>query len=203
MKRRCEWAGSDTQLQVYHDREWGVPQHDDRMLFEQLIMQCMQAGLSWLTVLKKRDNLFRAFDGFDPLMVARYDQVKVDQLLHNPGIIRNKSKIQAAISNAGAFIDIQNTFGSFDLYLWRFVDGVPIRNERKSSAEIPAHSPESIRLSKDLKQRGFSFVGPTICYAYMQAVGMVNDHLLSCFRYHELNKAKSSFTKKDGVFDEL
>lgn len=183
MKTRCEWCLGNELYIDYHDNEWGVPLHDDQNLFEFLILEGAQAGLSWLTVLKKRENYRKAFDGFDPKKVAQYDENKVAQLLSNEGIIRNKLKIRSAIRNAKAFLEIQREFGSFDIYMWSFVVGQPKKNSWKSMNEIPATTPESDVLSKDLKKRGFNFVGSTICYAHMQAVGMVNDHVVSCFRY--------------------
>ena len=182
---RCGWAKRPLDIQ-YHDQEWGVPQHDDRVLFEFLILEGAQAGLSWSTILDKRQNYRRAFDNFDARKVARYDARKVANLLADPGIVRNRLKIAAAIRNAEAFLAVQKEFGSFNAYLWRFVGGQPIRNARQTLKEIPARTPESDAMSKDLLRRGFKFVGPTICYALMQAVGMVNDHLISCFRYSEL-----------------
>ncbi len=186
---RCPWAGTDPLYVAYHDQEWGVPVHDDRTLFEFLILEGAQAGLSWSTILKKRDNYRRAFDGFDPRVVAAYDEAKVAELLADAGIVRNRAKIASAIGNARAFLAIQEEFGSFDAYVWRFVDGRPIQNHWQSLSEVPAETAESRALSKDLKRRGFRFVGPTIIYAFMQAVGMVNDHLVSCFRYGELSAA--------------
>lgn len=183
--RRCEWAKTDLAI-IYHDEEWGVPLHDDRMLFEFLILDGAQAGLSWETILRKRDNYRKAFEGFDPGRVARYGAGKVKQLLANPGIIRNRLKIESAIHNAKAFLEVQREFGSFDSYIWRFVGGRPRRNAWKSIADVPATSSESDAMSKDLKKRGFKFVGSTICYAFMQAGGMVNDHVTHCFRYKQL-----------------
>ena len=183
-KKRCPWADSDPLYIDYHDNEWGVPLHDDRELFELLILEGAQAGLSWITVLKKRDNYREAFNRFDPQIIAKYDTKKVEQLLSNPGIIRNRLKIASTISNARAYLDIQKEFGSFDKYIWGFVSHKPIINRWKSVDEIPPKTPESDCLSKDLKKRGFRFVGSTICYAFMQACGMVNDHVISCFRYH-------------------
>jgi len=180
---RCPWCGNDPQYVAYHDAEWGVPVHDDRMLFEMLILEGAQAGLSWLTVLRKRDNYRRAMDGFDPEAVARYDKRKIDALMSDPGLIRHRGKLEAAVTNARAFLDVQNSRGSFDAYLWDFVDGRPIRNRFRSMQQVPASTPLSDRISRDLKKRGFKFVGSTICYAYMQAVGLVNDHLVSCFRH--------------------
>jgi DNA-3-methyladenine glycosylase I len=182
---RCGWATRPLDIQ-YHDREWGVPQHDDRVLFEFLVLEGAQAGLSWSTILNKRSNFRRAFDRFDPRKVARYDARKVSELLADPGIIRNRLKIAAAIQNAKAFLEVQREFGSFDTYIWGFVGGRPIQNSRQSLKDLPARTAESDAMSKDLLRRGFKFVGPTICYALMQAVGMVNDHLLTCFRYSEI-----------------
>jgi DNA-3-methyladenine glycosylase I len=183
---RCAWADSDPLYVDYHDREWGVPVHDDRTLFEFLILEAMQAGLSWLTILRKRDNFRRAFALFDPEEVARFDARRIKKLMGDPGIIRNEQKILAAISNAQAFLAVRKEFGSFDRYMWQFVGGKPIVNRRKSVKEVPAKSAESDAMSADMKKRGFKFVGSTICYAHMQATGMVNDHVVSCFRYREL-----------------
>ena len=181
--RRCDWAGSKPLYRDYHDREWGVPVHDDRLLFEFLILEGAQAGLSWITILKKRDAYRTAFAGFDPEAVAGFDGKKVAELLANPGIVRNRLKVESAITNARAFLKVRDEFGSFDAYQWRFVDGRPIRNAWRSIKEIPASTPVSDAMSRDLKRRGFRFVGSTICYAHMQAVGMVNDHIVDCFRY--------------------
>jgi DNA-3-methyladenine glycosylase I len=185
--RRCEWAKNELSI-AYHDQEWGVPCHDDAMLFEFLILEGTQAGLSWDIVLKKRLNYREVFDQFDPNAVAQYDNRKVAALLSNPGIIRNRLKINATIQNAKAFRDVQAEFGSFATYLWGFVGGKPKRNRWPTLKEIPSQTPEGNALSKDLKRRGFKFVGPTICYAFMQAVGMVNDHTLDCFRHAEIEK---------------
>lgn len=182
---RCGWATGELSIR-YHDEEWGVPVHDDRTLFEFLILEGAQAGLSWTTILNKRDNYRQAFDGFDPKRVARYDRRKIERLLRDPGIVRNKLKIASAVANAKAFLEVQKEFGSFDRYLWRFVDGKPRQTSLKSLKQIPARTPDSDAISKDLKQRGFNFVGSTICYAFMQAVGMVNDHVVDCFRYRML-----------------
>ncbi|MFQ5639938.1 MAG: DNA-3-methyladenine glycosylase I [bacterium] len=190
MQTRCEWAGSDPLYLEYHDKEWGVPLHEDRKMFEMLILEGAQAGLNWLTVLKKRENYRKAFDGFDPVKVARYDEARIQELLNNPGIIRNRLKIRSAVQNARAFLEVQKEFGSFDVYVWQFVDGSPKQNAWKSLKELPAETPESQAMSKDLRTRGFNFVGPTICYAHMQATGMVNDHVVSCFRYHEVQHLK-------------
>jgi DNA-3-methyladenine glycosylase I len=186
MPTRCEWAGTDPLYIAYHDEEWGQPVHDDQELFEFLILEGAQAGLSWITILRKRDSYRLAFDDFDPVKVAEYDRAKVGQLLINPGIIRNQLKIRSAISNGQAFLKVQQEFGSFDSYIWGFVDHTPIINTWTSMGQIPAQTPLSEQISKDLKKRGFNFVGPTICYAFMQAVGMVNDHVTSCYRYTEL-----------------
>lgn len=183
---RCEWAGTDPLYVAYHDQEWGTPVHDDRLLFEFLVLEGMQAGLSWSTILKKRENFRQAFDGFNPLKIVAYDEAKVAELLNNTGIIRNRLKIRATIDNARAYLKVQEEIGSFDPYIWQFVGGKPIMNAWKSMSEIPALSEEATQMSKDLRRRGFRFVGPTICYAYMQATGMVNDHVVSCFRYQEL-----------------
>ena len=179
---RCSWATNELSIR-YHDEEWGVPVHDDRTLFEFLILEGAQAGLSWNTILNKRENYRRAFDGFDPKKVARYDQRKVTKLLDDAGIVRNKLKIAAAIQNAKAFLKVQEEFGSFDRYIWRFVGGKPKVNHWESLRKVPARTPESDAMSKDLLRRDFKFVGSTICYAFMQAVGMVNDHAIYCFRY--------------------
>ncbi|MBX7236159.1 MAG: DNA-3-methyladenine glycosylase I [Caldilineales bacterium] len=183
---RCEWAGSDPLYVAYHDHDWGVPVHDDRLLFEMLILEGAQAGLSWSTILKKRDGYRAAFAGFDPALVAGFDEANVADLLANPGIVRNRAKIAAAIGNACAFLAVQTEFGSFDAYIWRFVDGRVKQNAWAGLADIPAETAASQAMSKDLSKRGFRFVGPTICYAFMQAVGMVNDHVVICFRYAEL-----------------
>jgi DNA-3-methyladenine glycosylase I len=184
--KRCNWANGSDLLQSYHDHEWGVEVHDDRTLFEFLVLEGAQAGLSWSTILRKREAYRKAFDHFDARKVSRYSEKTVARLLANPDIIRNRLKINAAITNANAFLQVQKEFGSFDRYIWQFVDGRPIRNAWKTMADIPASTPASVAMSKDLKKRGFTFVGPTICYAFMQAVGMVNDHVVDCFRYGEL-----------------
>jgi DNA-3-methyladenine glycosylase I len=185
-KTRCQWAGDDALYQAYHDQEWGVPVYDERLLFEFLILEGAQAGLSWITVLKKRDNYRACFDNFNPEKIARYTQYKVNSLLDNAGIIRNRLKIQAAITNAKVFLAVKEESGSFADYLWNFVDGKPIQNCWTQHKHIPTSSVISDRLSKDLKKRGFKFVGSTICYAFMQAVGMVNDHTTDCFRHAQL-----------------
>lgn len=186
-KTRCPWPVDELYIN-YHDTEWGVPVHDDRMLFEFLILEGAQAGLSWHTILKKRENYRKAFDHFDPQKVARYNEARLARLLADPGIVRNRLKIAAAVRNAKAFLAVQEEFGSFDRYIWRFVGGQPIINHRRSMKEVPASTPESDAMSRDLKQRGFTFVGSTICYAQMQATGMVNDHLVTCFRHKELSR---------------
>ena len=187
---RCSWAGTNNPVMLeYHDREWGVPVHDDRKHFEFLVLEAAQAGLSWSIVLSKREGYRRAFSQFDPVKVARYTTPRVEKLVADPGIIRNRLKIEAAVRNARAFLDVQNEFGSFNEYCWRFVDGRPRRNLWKTTSDIPVTSPESDAFSKDLKRRGFSFVGSTIIYAHMQAVGMVNDHLVGCFRHRQVAAA--------------
>lgn len=183
---RCRWAGSDPDYIAYHDREWGVPVHDDRLLFEFLILEGAQAGLSWITILKRRAGYRRVFAGFDPALVAAFDDQKQAELVVDSSIIRNRLKIAAAISNARAFLEVQAEFGSFDRYLWRFVDGQPLQNAWQNPSQVPACTPLSDTISKDLKKRGFRFVGSTICYALMQAVGLVNDHTVDCFRWKEL-----------------
>lgn len=183
MGKRCEWCGDDPLYIQYHDEEWGVPLHDDRRLFEMLTLEGAQAGLSWITVLRKRENYRAAFDGFDPSRVARYTDIKVQQLLANDGIIRNRLKIASTIRNAQCVLAVQEEFGSLDAFLWRYVDGKPIRNAWSDRHALPASTPLSDRLSKDLKKRGFGFVGSTICYAFMQATGMVNDHVTHCPQY--------------------
>jgi DNA-3-methyladenine glycosylase I len=189
---RCAWATSDPLYVGYHDEEWGVPVHDDRLLFEFLVLEGAQAGLSWLTILRKRHAYRKAFAGFDPERVAAFGPKDEQRLLADAGIVRNRLKISAAIDNARAFLKVQKDFGSFGAYLWGFVDGATIQNELRSLSEIPAKTPEAERMSADLKRRGFRFVGPTICYAYMQATGMVNDHTVDCFRWRELGAAAGS-----------
>ncbi len=184
--KRCAWAGDDPQMVAYHDAEWGVPLHDDRALFEFLVLEGAQAGLSWRTILHKRDAYRRAFDGFDAEKIARYEQTKLDALLRDPGIVRNRLKVAAAVTNARAFLEVRQEFASFDAYVWGFVDGKPVQNRWRAHAEVPATSPASDAMSKDLKRRGFKFVGSTICYAFMQATGMVNDHTADCFRHRAL-----------------
>lgn len=188
MTDRCPWAGTDPLYVAYHDEEWGVPVHNDRLLFEFLTLEGAQAGLSWSTILRKRMAYRAAFDQFDPARVAVYDADKVAELLANPGIVRNRAKIASTIRNAQAFLVVQQTFGSFDAYIWQFVDGQPRQNHWTTLAEVPAETDQSRVMSKDLRARGFNFVGPTICYAFMQAVGMVNDHLVDCFRYAEVRR---------------
>jgi len=184
--RRCEWAGTDPLYVRYHDEEWGVPVHDDRLLFEFLILEGAQAGLAWITILRKREGYREAFDGFDPERIARYDRRKVERLLKNPGIVRNRLKVEGAVRNARAFLDVVREEGSFDAFLWGFVGGRPIRNRWKTLKELPTETEEARRMSRELKRRGFTFVGPTICYAFMQATGMVNDHVVGCFRHREV-----------------
>ncbi|RUT79597.1 DNA-3-methyladenine glycosylase I [Ancylomarina longa] len=189
-KTRCAWAGSNPLYKSYHDTEWGVPLHDDQMLFEFLILEGAQAGLSWITILRKRENYREAFDNFDPNIIVDYTTSKVEELMQNEGIVRNRRKIEATIKNAKAFLEVQREFGSFNEYIWSFTDGKSIINRWKDLSELPASTKESIAMSKDLKKRGFTFVGPTICYAFMQATGMVNDHTTDCFLYknHLQNK---------------
>ena len=186
MITRCEWAGSDPLMVAYHDHEWGMPVHDECTLFEFLILEGAQAGLSWMTILRKRENYRLVFDDFDPVRISQYDDNKIAELLSNPGIVRNKLKIASTIQNAQQFLAIQDEFGSFDAYIWGFVGGKPKRNAWQALSEIPAQSNESAVISADLKKRGFKFVGSTICYAFMQAVGLVNDHVVDCFRYSQV-----------------
>jgi DNA-3-methyladenine glycosylase I len=183
---RCRWAGSDALMVAYHDREWGVPLHDDHALFEFLILEGAQAGLSWSTILNKRAAYRAAFDHFDPRKVARYSEKKIAKLLGDTGIVRNRLKIRAAVQNAGAFLSVQKEFGSFDSYIWQFAGGKPMQNRRQRMQDVPARTAQSDAMSKDLGKRGFKFAGSTICYAFMQAVGMVNDHIVDCFRHKEL-----------------
>jgi DNA-3-methyladenine glycosylase I len=190
-KKRCVWSGADPAYVAYHDEEWGVPVHDDRLLFEFLVLEGAQAGLSWITILRKRAAYQRAFDDFDPETVATYDRRKVALLLKDAGIVRNRAKIESAIKNARAFVAVQREFGSFDAYQWRFVGGRPLQNRWRTMKEVPARTVESDTFSKDLKHRGFSFVGSTIIYAHMQAVGMVNDHVVTCFRNREVARLAS------------
>lgn len=181
--QRCDWCGDDTLYQQYHDEEWGVPQHDEQSLFEFLCLEGAQAGLSWITILRKRENYRAVFDDFEAEKMARYDNSKVQSLLADPGIVRNRLKVQAFISNAKAYLDLRDSGTSLDQYVWDFVDGTPLQNEWKTLQQVPAHTEISDRFAKDLKRRGFRFVGSTICYAFMQAAGLVNDHLISCHRY--------------------
>ncbi len=185
-RSRCPWCGDDPLYRAYHDQEWGVPLHDDRRLFEMLVLEGAQAGLSWITILRKRENYRRAFDGFDIERVASYTEADIGRLLADPGIIRNRLKIGSAIKNARAVLDIQQDSGSFSAFLWRYVDDRPLRNGWQQMSRIPARTELSDTISRDLKKRGLSFVGSTICYAYMQSIGMVNDHLRSCFRYDQV-----------------
>ena len=183
---RCDWAGTDPTYVEYHDTEWGVPLHDERSLFEFLVLEGAQAGLSWITILRRRENYRRAFAQFDPNRVARFDRRKVERLLQDVGIIRNRQKVESAVTNARAFLKVQQEFGSFDTWIWSFVDGRPIQNRFRRLADLPAKTPLSERISKELVRRGFKFVGPTIVYAHMQATGMVNDHLVGCFRHRQV-----------------
>jgi DNA-3-methyladenine glycosylase I len=192
MKKRCEWCGDDPLYVAYHDDEWGVPVHDDGRLFEFLVLEGAQAGLSWYTVLKKRENYRKAFDGFDAERIAKYGPREIARLLHDPGIVRNRLKIEAAIRNARGVLAIREEVGSLDAFLWRYVDGTPIQNARKRMAELPSKTTVSDQMSKDLRKRGFNFVGSTICYAFMQAVGMVNDHVTDCYRYKLLTSRAGS-----------
>ena len=185
-KIRCAWPGDDPLYRAYHDKEWGVPLHDDQRLFEFLILEGAQAGLSWITILRKRENYRAAFDGFDPARIARYNADKIESLLQDAGIVRNRLKVEAAVNNARKFLEVQKEFGSFDRFIWQFVDGRPKQNKWRRLAEIPASTPESDAMSKELRKRGFKFTGSTICYAHMQATGMVNDHTIDCFRHKEL-----------------
>ena len=186
MKQRCDWGSDDPLMLEYHDREWGTPQHDDRALFEMLCLEGAQAGLSWLTILRKREGYRRAFDNFDLDRIAGYEEGKIEELLQDPGIVRNRLKIRAVVGNARSLLDVSRDFGSFDAYIWSFVDGRPLDGRRQGLEDTPAKTGESGAMSKDLLRRGFKFVGPTICYAFMQATGMVNDHVANCFRYREL-----------------
>jgi len=196
-RKRCAWSGTDPLFIAYHDEEWGVPIHDDRLLFEFLVLEGAQAGLSWSTILRKRDAYRRAFDRFDPRKVARYEKRKVAALLKDAGIVRNRAKIASAIKNAKAFLDVQAEFGSFDAYQWRFVHGRPIQNRWRAEGDIPPRTAQSDAMSDDLKRRGFSFVGSTIIYAHMQAVGMVNDHVITCFRHREVARLGKPNARKE------
>ncbi|MHC4873640.1 MAG: DNA-3-methyladenine glycosylase I [Planctomycetota bacterium] len=189
MKKRCSWCEGDEDYVIYHDRDWGVPVYDDGVLFEMLILEGAQAGLSWLTILKRRESYRKAYDNFNPVKMSRWSDKKIEKLLQDPGIIRNKLKVAAAKQNAISFLEVAKEFGSFSKYIWSFVGGKPITNRFKSISEIPAATDVSDKMSKDLKKRGFKFVGSTICYAFMQSVGMVNDHVTSCFRYEEIKNA--------------
>ncbi len=197
-KARCEWCGTDPVYVRYHDREWGVPLRNDRRLFEMLILEGAQAGLAWITILRKRDGYREAFDGFDAERIARYTKRKIERLLLNPAIVRNRLKVESTVSNARAFLAVQEEFGSFRRYIWQFVDGRPKINAFRSLREIPAATPEAEAMSRNLKKRGFRFVGPTICYAYMQSVGMVNDHVVGCYRYKEINAGGARGRKPAG-----
>jgi DNA-3-methyladenine glycosylase I len=188
--KRCAWPTNDPLMIEYHDCEWGVPLHDDRKFFEFIVLDSFQAGLSWATILRKRENFRLAFDAFDPALIAEYQVEKINELLSNPGIIRNRAKINATVKNARAFLEIQKEFGTFDRYIWRFVGNKPIVNRWRSIAELPAKSPEAEIMSRDLISRDFSFVGPTTCYAFMQAAGLVNDHEIGCFRYDKINRMR-------------
>jgi DNA-3-methyladenine glycosylase I len=190
MSKRCLWAGSDPDLVVYHDQEWGIPEHRDQVLFEFLILEGAQAGLSWLTILRKRENYRKAYDHFEIGKIARYKERKIRSLLNDPGIVRNRLKIAASIQNAQMFLEVQKEFGSFDTFIWQFVGGHPVANKHRRLSEYPSRTPESDAMSSELKCRGFKFVGSTICYAFMQAVGMVNDHTTDCFRYREVMKTR-------------
>lgn len=187
-KTRCGWADGDPLYRAYHDAEWGAPLHDDRALFELLVLEGAQAGLAWITILRKRDNYRRLFDGFEARKIARYREGRLRRLLQDPGIVRNEAKVRGAVSSARAFLETVGEFGSFDRYVWSFVGGRPILNRRESLGEIPAETDESRALSRDLRKRGFTFVGPTICYAFMQAAGLVNDHLVGCFRWRQVQR---------------
>jgi DNA-3-methyladenine glycosylase I len=200
--KRCEWAEKNELERAYHDNEWGVPIHDDRGLFEFLVLEGAQAGLSWSTILRKRNGYRKAFDNFDARKISRYSEADVSRLLANPEIIRNTLKINAAVSNARAFLEVQREFGSFDRYIWRFVHGRPIQNSWTKTTDIPSSSSESEAMGKDLQKRGFKFIGATICYAFMQAVGMVNDHVVGCFRYKEIKNRSDHGIPRPFVEDE-
>ncbi len=187
-QKTCSWPSNNPLMIKYHDEEWGVPVHDDRKLFEFMVLDAFQAGLSWTTILNKRENFRKAFDNFEPQVIAEYSEAKIENLLQDAGIIRNKLKVRAAVTNAGAFLEVQKEFGTFDKYIWQFTGGKPLVNKWKSLNDIPAGTEESDAMSKDLKKRGFKFAGSTICYAFMQAAGIVNDHMVDCFRYEELSK---------------
>jgi len=200
--KRCEWAEKNELERAYHDNEWGIPIHDDRGLFEFLVLEGAQAGLSWSTILRKRNGYRKAFDNFDARKISRYSEADVSRLLANPEIIRNTLKINAAVSNARAFLEVQREFGSFDRYIWRFVHGRPIQNSWTKTTDIPSSSSESEAMGKDLQKRGFKFIGATICYAFMQAVGMVNDHVVGCFRYKEIKNRSDHRIPRPFVEDE-
>ncbi len=191
-RKRCQWAGTEPLMIAYHDEEWGVPVHDDSRLFEFITLEGAQAGLSWATILNKRENYLKAFADFDPARVARFDKRRIERLLANPGIVRNRLKVESTVANARSVLAVQREFGSFDTYIWSFIGDRPRQNRWRRLADLPASTPESEAMSKDLRRRGFRFVGPTICYAFMQAVGMVNDHEVGCFRYAELRPASAS-----------
>ena len=195
MTKHCDWCGTEEIYVDYHDKDWGVPVHDDRLHFEMIILDGAQAGLSWITILKRRESYRKAFDNFDVLKVSRYSSKKIEKLLTNTGIIRNRLKVNSAVQNARSFLKIQKEFGSFDKYIWQFVNHKTIQNKWKKMSKLPAKTAQSDAMSKDLKKRGFSFVGSTICYAYMQAAGLVNDHTLGCFRYKEVKKMSGSSKK--------
>jgi DNA-3-methyladenine glycosylase I len=197
-KIRCAWAGSDPLYIAYHDEEWGVPLHDDQRLFEMLILEGAQAGLSWITILRKREAYRKAFDGFDAREIVRYRADRIERLMNNEGIVRNRLKIEGAVKNAKAFLDAQRELGSFDRYVWQFVGGRPKQNARRAPKDVPATTPESDAMSRDLKKRSFTFVGSTICYAFMQATGMVNDHVVQCFRHRPLGRTAGSPTRHGG-----
>jgi len=191
VKKRCDWAGSDPLYVTYHDEEWGVPLHDDRRLFEMLVLEGAQAGLAWITILRKRERYRRAFDAFDATRIARYDRRKIEALLRDPGIVRNRAKVEGTVKSARAFLEVVRDHGSFDRYLWSFVGGKPVRNRWRTLRQVPAETAASRALSQDLRRRGFTFVGPTICYAFMQAVGVVNDHLVGCLRHGQVRVGRS------------
>ena len=198
-KSRCPWCGTDPLYVAYHDEEWGVPSHDDRHLFEMLTLEGAQAGLSWITILRKREAYRAAFAGFDPVKVARFTPARIERLLANPGIVRNRLKVEGTVRNARAFLATQKTFGTFDRYIWQFVGGTPMVNHPKTLTQVRPTSPESDAMSRDLKKRGFTFVGSTICYAFMQATGMVNDHLVGCFRYKATAGTHSQSRGREGA----
>lgn len=190
--KRCEWPGADEQMIKYHDEEWGTPLHDDSLHFEYIVLDSFQAGLSWSLMIKKRENFRKAFDNFDPIKISKFDEEKIKVLMNDPGIIRNNLKIRGTVTNAKVFLKIQKEFGSFDKYIWQFVGGKPIVNKHKKMDDLRATSPEAEEMSKDMKKRGFKFVGPTICHAYMQGAGLINDHTVGCFRHKEVQKPKTA-----------